>query len=323
MIFDPAVPRRDELLRGDPVYVKYRVGESLRAVHRRGDTWVASRTGRDGAIARFPFPHDRKLDLAAVDRVLDETTTPRLVAWAAEQSATFECHDPTGRVVAYARVQQDAAPWPALDGVHTPRVLAAAKDALLLEPIEGVRLDHLNGARPSLGSATAQARNDAFFALGATLRNLNGARPSLGSVPRFARLDPSRLVTAAEVIGRVRPDAADAAKRLLERLLDRVPECEPALIHGDANLRNALLKPDGTVALLDLEDLSLGPPAADLGQLLAAGVPAAPLLRGYGKPPEALRWHTAAAVLARQALPAISRHRPRLLERLPQLLEAA
>jgi Ser/Thr protein kinase RdoA (MazF antagonist) len=182
-------------------------------------------------------------------------------------------------------------------------VLAATKDALLLEPIKGVR--------PSSGS---------FEALGAALARLHATRLA---APRFARLDPSRLVTAAEVIGRVRPDAADAAQRLLERLLDRVPECEPVLIHGDANLRNALLQPDGSVALLDLEDLSSGPAAADLGQLIANGVPAAPLLRGYGAPPDALRWHTAAAVLARRALPAISRYRPELLRRLPRLLESA
>ncbi|WP_028063663.1 aminoglycoside phosphotransferase family protein [Solirubrobacter soli] len=322
MIFDPAVPRRDELLRGDPVYVKYRVGESLRVVHRHADEWVAARTDGSGDIAHFPFPHDRKLDLAAIDRLLDETTTPRLVAWAAEQSATFECRDPSGRVVAYARVQRDAAPWPALDTVRTPHVLASTKDALLLEPLAGVRLDNLNPPRPPLGSRPAFAPYDALVALGEALRNLNGSRPALDSVPRFARLDPGRLVTAAEVIGRVRPDAADAANRLLERLLAHVPACEPVLIHGDANLRNAVLQPDGTVALLDLEDLSVGPAAADLGQLIAGGVPPEPLLRGYGDPPEALRWHTAASILARVALPAISRYRPQLLKRLPQLLDA-
>src|ERR1700755_2706723 len=99
MIFDPAVPRRDELLARDPVYVKYRVGESLRVVYRDAGTWSAARTAASGEIDRSPFPHARKLDLAAADRLLDATTTPRLIAWAAEQSATFECRDPKGRVV--------------------------------------------------------------------------------------------------------------------------------------------------------------------------------------------------------------------------------
>jgi aminoglycoside phosphotransferase len=309
MIFDPAVPRRDELLAGDPVYVKYRVGESLRVVYRHRDDWVAARTARDGRIAYFPFPHDRKLDLAAADRLLDATTTPRLIAWAAEQSATFECRDTTGRVIAYARVQRATAPWPALETVRVPRVLAATRDALLLEALPGRRLDTVPGA-------------EAAAALGAALAALH-ATPPPSATPSFARLDPARLVTAAEVIGRVRPDAADAARRLLAALLDDVPVCEPVLIHGDANLRNALLQPDGSVALLDLEDLSVGPAAADLGQLIANGVPAEPLLRGYGEPPEALGWHTAAAVLARRALPAINRYRPELLDQLPHMLESA
>jgi hypothetical protein len=328
MIPDPAVPRRDALLRpetmaelvGVPVercertYVKYRVGESLRVVYRCGDTHVAARTGARGDIALYRFPNDRKLDLAAVGRLLDETTTPRLVAWAAEQSATFECRDPSGRVVAYARVQRDAAPWPALEGVRTPRVLRSEGGVLLLEALEGERLDRAPRGLEALGAALAACHANTLAA------------------PRFVRHDPERLVTAANAIARVRPDAGPAARRLLERLLVRIDdgEDEPVLLHGDANLRNALLLPGGTVALLDLEDVSTGPAAADLGQVLAALLVtrtphgAQALLAGYGDPPglAALRWHTAAAILARQALPAVSRFRPGLLARLRELLEA-
>jgi len=342
MIHDPAVPRRDALLRpetmagvvsqrlrdGVPVercerrYVKYRAGESLRVVYRCDGEWVAARTGRRDGVAApevgaalYPFPHDRKLDLAAVGRTLDAGVTPHLVAWAAEQSATFECRDPSGHVLAYARVQPDAAPWPAFGAVRAPRVLRAEAGVLLLEALEGVRLD--------------RAAGQGLAALGAALAQLHAA--ALGfTLPRFTRADPERLDTAAEVIARVRPDVAPAAQRLLARLLDRAEAREPVLIHGDANLRNALLTADGTVALLDLEDLSLGPAAADLGQVLAALIAtraphgAQALLRGYGDPPDAaaLRWHTAAALLARQALPAVSRHRPVLLARLRELLDA-
>ena len=291
--------------------------------------YVAARTGARRLAApevalRYPFPHDRKLDLAAVDRLLDETTTPRLVAWAAEQSATFECRDPSGRVVAYARVQRDAAPWPALDGVRTPRVLRSEGGVLLLEALEGERLDRAPHGLRALGAALA-----ALHAGGAWRRG--------GAPPRRRRaspaLDPARLVTAARSIARVRPDAAPAAQRLLERLLVRLDDGadEPVLMHGDANLRNALLLPDGTVALLDLEDLSIGPAAADLGQVLAAllGHPHAARREGAARAAtatrpsrDALRWHTAAALLARQALPAVSRFRPGLLARLRELLDA-
>ena len=184
MIHDPAVPRRDALLRpetmagvvsqrlrdGVPVercerrYVKYRAGESLRVVYRCDGEWVAARTGgRDGVAAPevgaalYPFPHDRKLDLAAVGRTLDAGVTPHLVAWAAEQSATFECRDPSGHVLAYARVQPDAAPWPAFGAVRAPRVLRAEAGVLLLEALEGVRLDRAAGqGLAALGAALAQ-----------------------------------------------------------------------------------------------------------------------------------------------------------------------
>ena len=108
------------------------------------------------------------------------------------------------------------------------------------------------------------------------------------------------------------------------------PETATVTLHGDANLRNALQLAGGRVALLDLEHLSRGPAEADLGQVLAALLAsrtpgAKTLLAGYGRPVDrhALRWHTAASILARIALPAISRYRPAQLAHLDQLLEAA
>jgi Ser/Thr protein kinase RdoA (MazF antagonist) len=132
-----------------------------------------------------------------------------------------------------------------------------------------------------------------------------------------------------------RPDATPAAERLLKRLRDRAEDAErePVCLHGDMNLRNAIQLGDGTVALLDLEDVCHGPAAADLGQLLAglivARTPraAGSLLDGYAsvaEPPDhaALRWYTAASLLARVALPAVGRYRPNALARLPELLNA-
>ena len=351
MIHDPAVPRRDALLRtetmagvisrrllgGVPVercervYVKYRVGDSLRVVYRYDGHYVAARTGkRDGiaapevGAALYPFPHDRKLTaLAALQpvaqRLLDQPVTTHLVAYAAEQSATAECRDEHGHLLAYAKVGRTDTERRGCDllasGVRVPRILASADGVLLLEPLAGRRLDQI----------------DALDGLGATLANLHHTNIN-GDSPRLSRLYPERLATAAEVLATVRPDVAGAAERLLQRLLERAEDSERELVcvHGDANLRNALLLPSGEVALLDLEDLSIGPAAADLGQLLAALIvnrtpkAAQALLAGYGTPPDsvALRWHTAASLLARQALPAISRHRPPLLARLRELLDA-
>jgi hypothetical protein len=365
---DRKVPRRDALLRpatmagiisqrlhqGVPVervertYVKYRVGESLRVVYRYaldGEVrHVAARTGaKPGTPAPevgatlFPFPHDRKLEhlhaLApgspVLDRLLGQPVTPRLVAYAAEQSASAECRDARGNVIAYAKVQTSDAE---LDGcralseqndVRVPRVFAHGQGVLVLEALVGRRLDHM--PEPPL------------HALGATLaklHNLNGVRPRLRSAePKrgltpFMRLEVSRLETAARVIGAARPDAGDAAQRLLDALQDR-PDRPHVTLHGDANLRNALQLAGGGVALLDLEHLSTGPAEADLGQVLAALIAgrtrgAKAFLTGYGRPidRDALRWYTAASVLARIALPAVSRYRPAQLAHLKELLEA-
>jgi Ser/Thr protein kinase RdoA (MazF antagonist) len=128
-------------------------------------------------------------------------------------------------------------------------------------------------------------------------------------------------VAAAATRLRARLDAAAADGR-------RAPVC----LHGDANLRNAILLGDERIGLIDLEHVSAGPTAADLGQLLA-GLLAAErpggraLLAGYARVaplPDraALRWHTAASLLTRVALPAVSRVRPAVLAQLPDLLAA-
>ena len=104
-------------------------------------------------------------------------------------------------------------------------------------------------------------------------------------------------------------------------------------LHGDANLRNALID-DGRIGLVDLEDVTAGPAAADLGFVIAGLLAtrrdrlARELLDGYARvarapSEEALRWHVAASVLARVAVPAVGRIRPALLRRLEPLLRAA
>ncbi len=163
---------------------------------------------------------------------------------------------------------------------------------------------------------------------GAALARLHELAPPR---ERFRRLDPERLATAAEVIARARPDAGRAALALLTRLVARRDDAlgHAVCLHGDANLRNAIRLHDGRVALIDLEHLSAGPAAADLGQVLAtSGRPPRELLRGYATvapPPDedALRWYTAASILARVALPGVSRVRPEVLVKMRALLEAA
>jgi aminoglycoside phosphotransferase len=313
----------------------------------------------------WTFPNDRKIAalpllapgspaLAAL--VGRRCAATRLVAYAAERAANAACLDGRGQVVAYVKVhagdgaarERRALETAAAAGVRVPRVLAAAERALALEPLSGRRLDGLTGRELAA----------ALRALGAALAALHEAAPA--GQPRFDRLDPDRLARAVAVIGRARPDAARSAAALLDRAVARRDECRlvplmggrddtrrdngarSVLLHGDANLRNAIL--DGnSVGLIDFEDAAAGPAAADLGQLLAgllaarvlgtisAGAEralAGALLDGYRAvacPPDAgsLRWHTAASVLARVALPAVNRVRVPVLRRLVPLLDAA
>ncbi len=261
-----------------------------------------------GAVL-WTFPDDRRLTTLARLAELGP-----LVAYAPEKSATVAVFE-GAEIVAYAKATSDE-----LRGLRhaseldVPRVLAT-DPLLVIEAIHGERLD----------------RADDLHGLGSALARLHELAPPR---ERFARLDLERLATAAEVVARARPDAARAAERVLQRLIAMRDDAHGPVVcvHGDANLRNAIRRPDGRVALLDLEHLAAGPAAADLGQLLALRLtdrrPGRALLAGYATvaplPDRAsLRWHTAACVLARVALPAVNRVRPALLERTRALLDAA
>jgi Ser/Thr protein kinase RdoA (MazF antagonist) len=377
LLDEQAVARRLSLRRCVRVYAKYRVGESLRVAYRGDDgAYLAARTFRDGAsgdayrrargravptaahepVLHAPdldavfwtFPNDRRLTALplvagrspALDRLLGRSCAgTRLVAYAPESSASVQCLDEVGRVLAYAKVQLGDATrrerravqvltarlGRADRNLRVPHVIASSDDAgaLALEPVEGRRLDALTGRELSSGLAR----------LGAALAGLH----SIGPVPaaRFERLDAARLARAVGVIASARPDAGSRAAELLTRLLERREDAAgpPVCLHGDPNLRNALLA-DGRVALLDFEHLSAGPAAADLGHVLAGLLPAGrstageALLKGYAAVAplpsrSSLRWFTAASLLGRRALTAVNRLRTSDLQRLPGLLEGA
>jgi len=302
---DPAVPRREELLRQSLIYVKYRFGESLRVAYRKGDRVCSARTKGDDVVTRV-WPDDRKLTTLHRFARLGRT---RVVSYAPEKAATVAVLDERGRVAAYAKATGDER-----RGLEhaaellVPRILAT-EPLLVIEALRGRAVHDIHG-------------------LGAALARMHELAPPR---ERFTRLDVDRLATAADVIAKARPDAAHAAEYLLTRLIARRDDAlAPAVcLHGDANLGNALRLPDGRVALIDLEHLSAGPAAADLGQVLAAsGRPARELLRGYATvapPPDgdALRWYTAASILARVALPGVTRVRPEVLVKTRALLEGA
>jgi aminoglycoside phosphotransferase len=305
----------------------------------------------------WTFPNDRKLtqlpslwvnpgELA--QNFSRRWVSSRLMAYAPEWSATVQCLDQSGGVVGFAKVFGNAdiarryllhdtlrRNLPAYNpNLRLPRVVAYSERhrTVLIEAVEG---------RPLPGLPAPDGVDN--------LRRLGAAVATLHSLPlprasRFARFDPAGLHEAAHVIGRVRSDVESLAGALASLLVSRWEE--PAegsvCLHGDVSGGNAIIA-DGRVTLLDLEDVALGPAAADLGSVLArlryycrigrlsASAErnlADAFLTGYASvralpDTTARRWYTAAALFAEQALRAVTRIRPAGLLHLQELLAEA
>ncbi len=409
---DRELPQRDVLLDGEAMHarlerllgvagalriaayeqarVKYRVGESLRVVHRvevaGAQRHVASRSFRAGesrdvflrALATagpprgdllpvawdesletvfWTFPSDRRLTgLDALDagsgllsRLLGrEVASTALAAYAPEKSATAACLGAGGeQPLAYAKVFADAASaaWSARAHAHvaalvgsdhpllrTPAVLAHSDpdQLVVLEALAGRRLDALRAADVEAG----------LRAYGAALASLHELGPVAGA-PAFTRLTGDRRRTAAQLIERARPDVALPLRRLLRDLAAAAHQPGERLVclHGDVHAKNAIVRDDGRVALIDLDQLAIGTASAELGSMLAglryhallagddgrAAAEQRALLGGYAcvralPDPAALRWSTAAALLCERALRAVNRVRADGLARLDAIL---
>jgi aminoglycoside phosphotransferase (APT) family kinase protein len=341
----------------------FQPGEGVRNFER-ALTRASGTVGRLPAVSFAPgletvfwtFPHDRRIGSLAIleggnedlARVAGAPCRPLLAAYVPEKAATARCVDARGRILAYGKVYGDgevarlafathaALSVPLASGVAAPRVpraLAhdAALGAIAIEPVDGEALD--------IGSSLASPA--AFAALGAAVATLHrGPAPPLAA---FERLTPTHLEHAARLIGRVRPDVALDAAKLADALASSYDDAEERVcLHGDAHPKNAILGSAG-LALVDLDQAALGPPAADLGGLLAGlryqrcigalsaareRALAGELLAGYRAVRElpsarSLAWHTAAALLAERALRAVTRVRPDGLERLDGIIAAA
>ena len=298
----------------------------------------------------WTFPNDRKIaGLAALMAPAPELSTllpgwarSELASYAPEKAATVRCLDGRGRTLGFAKTYAGeegartrdvhealAGELPTDDPLlRLPRSLGYSSRfrTLLVEAVDGS--PPLESAEPVPG----------YRSLGRGLARLHALTPPADA--RFCRADPDRLKAAAERIGIVRGDVAEAALRLARDLAPRLAGGEDVCLHGDVNFRNALLQ-DGRVALIDLDQVAAGPAAAELGSVLAAlrygGVVglvrpravaelSAAFLDGYAEvrrlPDEsALRAYTAAALLGERSLRVVTRVRPEGLRRLPELLE--
>ena len=301
------------------------------------------------------FPNDRKIaGLAAVaagrlpplDGFPFLWRSTRLAAYAPEKSATLACLDARGAVVAYAKVaahdqaERDHNRYRALsasaDGnpyLRLPRSLGYLPQhrVLLLEAIAGRRMDD--------AAAGGDAVQDAVR-LGVALAAFH-ALPAPVGAPAFIRFTEDRLVETRRLVACVRPDVEQPVDALVRELISRRSDDgdTPVCLHGDVHPKNAIVTDRG-VALIDVEDLAVGPAAADVGSFLAAllylrrggrldrathDAMARAFLLGYRSSRRlpartSLRWHTAAALLIERIFRAVTRVRPLGLLHLPGLL---
>lgn len=278
---DPALPQRDVLLDGEAMRarleallhvqitayeqarVKYRIGQSLRVVHRleidgrsvlvSSRTFLAGRSApaferaRGAGVAHdaaletvfWTFPGDRKLArlgaLAAgpglLSRLLGrEVAETVLAAYAPEKSATAACLGAAGGApIAYAKVFADAgsAAWSAR--VHAQVAeLVGTEHPLLRTPVVLAHSadDHLVMLE-ALGGRCIDTLDGARSL--AAMRGYGAALAALHALapidgaPPFTRVTAQRRRTAAALIARARPDVAAQIDQLLDDLDAAVP----------------------------------------------------------------------------------------------------
>lgn len=298
----------------------------------------------------WTFPNDRKLTtlpaLFSVPRELAQQlpawVNSRPVAYAPEKSATAQCLSADGAVLAYVKVYTDdegaycanmhqalAESLPTDDPhLQLSRAIfySAPYQMLGIEPVAGRRIADLD--EPLLRSALVR--------LGTAVGKLHTLPPP-PNVPRFQRLACERIHTAASIVGQARPDVRDTITALADTLSQKWQETTelPVCLHGDVHAKNGLLQ-GRRVALIDLDQVSVGSAAAELGSFFAGlrywrrvGLFShtvehdlrAAFLSGYASiqplpNPDSIRWHTAAALLTERALRSVNRVRPQGLHHL-------
>jgi Ser/Thr protein kinase RdoA (MazF antagonist) len=306
----------------------------------------------------WTFPNDRKIaHLSLLHDVPPHTfqllgqpwVESRLVSYAPERAAIAQCLSTDGTILAYAKLyagtegEQSYAIHNALcqhlpaDDPHLrlPRAFAYTERErlLLLEPIAGQHAEALED----------DALPDATRRFGAAVARLHSLPPP-PNVPEFPHLIISALHTAARLLAQVRPEIGEGAERLVHELQNRWDADDElsVCLHGDVNFKNWLATAHG-VTLIDLDAVSTGPAAADIGGVLSGlwyryrvGRFSAArerqlsraFLAGYAavRPlpsPAIVRWYTAAALLAERVLRAVTRIRPEGLPHLNTLLADA
>jgi ATP-binding cassette subfamily B protein len=167
---------------------------------------------------------------------------------------------------------------------------------------------------------------------GALLGSLHASRAPAPRLTCERRL--AQAAKHAAVVTAILPRLRGRVDALLQRLAQLAPaESGVVLSHGDFEVGQLLVGRDG-VALLDLDDVCIAPPALDHANYAAHVVDGsggtlddarevlASLAEGYGRTPADLDWHLAAALVCRSSAP-FRRFRPDWPDRVERIAAAA
>lgn len=362
--------------------VKYRFGKSVRILYNvrfgNENVKVAARTFNAARLAEirsarktqeigtgkspdffdeelqaafWVFPNDRKIsNLSLLTQIPEDISLisgrvwkrSRIVAYAPEKCVTVQCLDGSGETIAYAKVFAGDDGRAIFDlyrkfsgeNLRLPQALAYSdfQQTLILEAIRGTRVAELGLEKSS----------DVHQKFGAAVAAFHQIKPT-GDLRPFKRLSSAQLSLALQTMAKATPAHAFQAADIFEKLNACSYETGPDVcLHGDLHAKNAIWN-DGELILIDLDQVSTGDAAIDIGSFLAGlhykertrqlsakcrAEISQEFLAGYSSirplPEEnVLRRCTAAALFAERALRAVTRYRIEGLENMGRILAAA
>ncbi len=219
--------------------------------------------------------------------------------------------------------------------LHIPRPLGYQPDRRLFwqEGLKGETLES-GGMDPAQLAKAAEA-----------LAALHRARIDCGRGMRVGDV-VARMTGIRDMLGATRPTSRETLFGLVDRLLARIPRLDNATLvtlHGDLHPKNVFMNGEGT-ALIDLDDVTTGPPMFDVGGFVArilyrsyldGGSPASaqPLFAAFiGRyrecvpwptPALDIAWYTAAALINERAFRCVTRLKSGRMEIFDDLVRLA
>lgn len=150
---------------------------------------------------------------------------------------------------------------------------------------------------------------------GAVLRRLHESTPPMALVERSTDAVLHLAREGARLLGAIRPELNARIVRLIDRLAATAPYCDGVASHGDFNVSQMIRGSDGTLVVLDFDELCTAAPAYDVAAYVTNVVGGRAgdaddaarvmdgILAGYGQRPDGLGWYLSALALRRARSP--------------------